>query len=154
MKKLLTTTPTSRFIFVLGFLISLTTFVHAQHFRSGYLTLINNDSILKLDSSKFKLDNSKKIDLSKKSSKKLFNLDHNLDLNEALQLNPNCSECKAASNEKPLYILDGKEIDNDTFSKLPSDKIKSILFYKGEKGILLYGQKAKDGVICITTNTE
>ncbi|SKC18162.1 M56 family metallopeptidase [Dyadobacter psychrophilus] len=52
----------------------------------------------------------------------------------------------------PLYILDGKEMENaDFLKKLPGEKIKSMDVLKGEKAEEVYGDKGKNGVIKITT---
>lgn len=52
----------------------------------------------------------------------------------------------------PLYILDGKEMENADFLKtFPSEKIKSMDVLKGSKAEEVYGDKGKNGVIKITT---
>lgn len=55
------------------------------------------------------------------------------------------------SGEKPLYILDGKEVKEKKFKAISPDEIATINVYKGEKAIEKYGKKAQDGVIEITT---
>lgn len=55
------------------------------------------------------------------------------------------------SGEKPLYILDGKEVKEKKFKAISPDEIATINVYKGEKAIEKYGKKAKDGVVEITT---
>ena len=51
----------------------------------------------------------------------------------------------------PLFILDGKEVDRDAIKDLDSDDIETMNVLKGEKAKEKYGEKAKDGVIEITT---
>lgn len=56
--------------------------------------------------------------------------------------------------EKPLVFIDGKESTRETLEKLDSDKIKEMMVLKGEKATEKYGEKAKDGVVIITTKKE
>jgi TonB-dependent SusC/RagA subfamily outer membrane receptor len=49
----------------------------------------------------------------------------------------------------PLYILDGKEILH--LENIKPDEIESISILKDKSAIVLYGDKAKNGVILITT---
>jgi hypothetical protein len=53
--------------------------------------------------------------------------------------------------EKPLYILDGKEVKEKKFKGISPDNIATINVYKGDKAVEKYGKKAKDGVVEITT---
>ena len=57
---------------------------------------------------------------------------------------------KNSSAKKPLTIVDGKETDQD-LNQSEADNIESITVLKGETGVSLYGPKAADGVILITT---
>lgn len=58
-------------------------------------------------------------------------------------------------NKKPLYILDGKEIKKDKFEDIiDNDNIKRIKVYIGDDATKKYGDKAKDGVIEITTKKK
>jgi TonB-dependent SusC/RagA subfamily outer membrane receptor len=50
-----------------------------------------------------------------------------------------------------MYIVDGKIIDTNTYSKIPENSIKNIEVLKGEKGQALYGVRATNGVIVVTT---
>ena len=54
-------------------------------------------------------------------------------------------------DKDPLYILDGKEIKKNKLEEIKPDDIESITVLKGDKVIKKYGDKAKDGVIEITT---
>ncbi len=53
-----------------------------------------------------------------------------------------------------LYIIDGKESNADEFKKLNKDRIKEISVIKGEKAVEKYGEKAKEGVIEISTEAK
>ncbi len=50
-----------------------------------------------------------------------------------------------------LYILDGEEISNKTLESLDPESIMSIEVLKGESAVTAYGQKAKNGVIVMTS---
>jgi hypothetical protein len=53
--------------------------------------------------------------------------------------------------EQPLMIVDGEEKSNMKMDDISPDDIETIEVYKGDKAIEKYGEKAKDGVIKITT---
>lgn len=57
----------------------------------------------------------------------------------------------SSSNDKPLIIIDGKETDNQNIEDIDPDNIESINVLKGKKATENYGDKAKDGVLEITT---
>ena len=50
-----------------------------------------------------------------------------------------------------LFILDGKEITKEEMEQINPDIIANVNVYKGDKAIDEYGEKAKDGVVVITT---
>lgn len=54
-------------------------------------------------------------------------------------------------NEKPLYILDGKMIEDMDFQNINPQNIESIEILKDENATKIYGEKAKNGVIVIKT---
>ncbi|MFK7750002.1 MAG: M56 family metallopeptidase [Kordia sp.] len=58
------------------------------------------------------------------------------------------------SKNKPLYIVDGKEVSNGDFTKLDSDDIESVSVLKGENATALYGEKGENGVILVTTKKK
>lgn len=60
----------------------------------------------------------------------------------------------SASNQKIVYIVDGKEISNEDFGKIHPDDIERIDILKDKKTIEKYGDKAKDGVMGITTKAK
>ncbi|WP_299362700.1 M56 family metallopeptidase [Winogradskyella sp.] len=53
--------------------------------------------------------------------------------------------------EDPLYILDGKEVSKEQFTKLNKKRIKSVTVLKDESAIEKYGDKGKNGVVIVTT---
>jgi hypothetical protein len=55
------------------------------------------------------------------------------------------------TNEKPLYILDGKEITQAEMEQIKPDSIESMNVLKGKIAIEKYGDKGKNGVIEIAT---
>ena len=62
---------------------------------------------------------------------------------------------KAIANDfkeiTPLYIVDGKEIESVNMQHLSPDDIESITVLKNQTAIKLYGEKAKNGVIVVST---
>ena len=58
------------------------------------------------------------------------------------------------SEEKPLYIIDGKEASEKAMKDLDPNEIKSMNVLKGTSAEKKYGDKAKNGVIEITTKKE
>lgn len=57
-------------------------------------------------------------------------------------------------DKSPLYIIDGKEASKEALSALSSDDVESIDVSKGEGALKKYGQKARDGVVEITTKQK
>ena len=58
------------------------------------------------------------------------------------------------SDKKPLIIVDGKEMPYKTMEDLDPNKIESMNVLKGESAEKKYGDKAKNGVIEITTKKK
>lgn len=50
-----------------------------------------------------------------------------------------------------LFLLDGKEVSTDRINELTESDISSISVLKDQKGIERYGEKARNGVIYVTT---
>ena len=59
-----------------------------------------------------------------------------------------------SSSENPLIIVDGKEVSNVELEDIDPSAIEKMEVLKGDKAIEKYGEKAKDGVIKITTKKE
>lgn len=55
---------------------------------------------------------------------------------------------------KPLYILDGKIIDEKSFRAYDSNLIKDVKVLKGASAMAKYGDKGKNGAIVITTKKK
>jgi TonB-dependent SusC/RagA subfamily outer membrane receptor len=53
--------------------------------------------------------------------------------------------------DKPLFLLDGKVISAEEMNKIDPGTIASINVIKNEDAIAIYGSRAKDGVILITS---
>lgn len=51
----------------------------------------------------------------------------------------------------PLFIVDGKQVDDDTFRKLQAENIASINVLRGAGATSIYGSRAVNGVAIITT---
>ncbi len=58
---------------------------------------------------------------------------------------------KDYNKKKPLWMVDGKKIDDYAWNTLPSDKIDKIVILKDSNTIKLYGEEAKNGVVIIST---
>ncbi|GAA4281197.1 M56 family metallopeptidase [Gaetbulibacter aestuarii] len=56
-----------------------------------------------------------------------------------------------ASGKEPLFVLDGKVVDNSEIQLLMPEDIEKINVLKGDSAIKKYGKKAEDGVVEITT---
>ncbi len=58
---------------------------------------------------------------------------------------------KSSSGPTPLYILDGKRVDEAAMSRLAPSSIESVEVVKGAAGVALYGNDAANGVVVIKT---
>ena len=56
-----------------------------------------------------------------------------------------------SDGENPLFIVDGKEIENGKMEDFDANNIEKVEVLKGDKAVEKYGEKAKNGVILITT---
>ena len=52
--------------------------------------------------------------------------------------------------EKPIYMINGKELSEFEINKIDSKNIEKMEAYKGEKATMRYGERAKNGAIVIT----
>jgi bla regulator protein BlaR1 len=57
-----------------------------------------------------------------------------------------------SQNTKPLFIIDGKKINQEKLKNLNPKKIVSVNVLKDKSAIDLYGKAAKNGVIVVQTN--
>lgn len=53
--------------------------------------------------------------------------------------------------KKTLFIIDGKEVEPKALNEINPDQISSINVIKDGTGVTIFGPKARDGVILITT---
>ena len=60
-----------------------------------------------------------------------------------------CTRSVKNGNEKPLIIINGKELPDADMSSINHENIETIEVLKGTKAIEKYGEKARDGVIII-----
>jgi TonB-dependent SusC/RagA subfamily outer membrane receptor len=58
---------------------------------------------------------------------------------------------KAGTGPAPLYILDGKRVDESTLNRIAPSTIESVEVLKGASGAALYGNDAANGVVVIKT---
>src|SRR5690554_6685253 len=58
------------------------------------------------------------------------------------------------SEQNIVYILNGKEVSYDEFQKTHPDDIESVNVSKDQKTTEKYGERAKDGVIVVTTKSK
>ncbi|NOR28191.1 MAG: TonB-dependent receptor plug domain-containing protein [Lutibacter sp.] len=58
---------------------------------------------------------------------------------------------RSSENEKPLFIIDGKETSSEEMEKIKPDSIEKVEVLKGKSATDKYGDKGNDGVILITT---
>lgn len=56
--------------------------------------------------------------------------------------------------EKPLFIVDGKEVSNDKFTKLDPDNIATVSVLKGDSATAKYGKKGENGVVIVETKKK
>ncbi len=85
---------------------------------------------------------------NKNESKKIVIRDYNGKANDG-----NTTEVIISGSEsekKPIYLLDGKEIEADIMKAIKPESIHSVNVLKGESATNKYGEKAKDGAIEIT----
>ena len=66
-------------------------------------------------------------------------------------LNSTGIEWKGLNDPIPIFIVDGKELKQNDINDLKSDEIESMSVLKGIDATNSYGEKAKNGVILITT---
>ncbi|MET3500216.1 hypothetical protein ABIC45_001807 [Mucilaginibacter rubeus] len=69
-------------------------------------------------------------------------------------LNVNGMSIMTNGDKDPLIVIDGKTSSTEAFKKLNPDKIESISILKGDDSTKKYGDKAKDGVVVITTRKK
>ena len=58
------------------------------------------------------------------------------------------------AHHHPLVVIDGKTVDFEKMKDVDPKTIESIDVHKDKSGIEKYGEKAKNGVIVITTKNK
>lgn len=58
------------------------------------------------------------------------------------------------SKNPPLYIVNGKIVDQVTAHEIDPRKIKSMHVWKGKDAVKKFGKKGKNGVVVITTKNN
>ncbi|MBA3919439.1 MAG: hypothetical protein C0516_12745 [Gemmatimonas sp.] len=58
---------------------------------------------------------------------------------------------KGSTGPTPLFILDGKRVDETAMNRLAPSSIESVEVVKGAAGVALYGNDAANGVVVIKT---
>ncbi|MEA5460344.1 TonB family protein [Arcicella sp. LKC2W] len=66
--------------------------------------------------------------------------------------NPTIKPCKDCPS--PIYMVDGKEMSDFMIKNIDAKTIEKMEVFKGEKAIMRYGEKAKNGVVVITTKKK
>lgn len=62
--------------------------------------------------------------------------------------------CNKCSTCEPLYVLNGKISTKESISKIDTKTIEKVFILKDKKAIEKYGEKAKNGVIEISTKNK
>ncbi len=68
--------------------------------------------------------------------------------------NPTRVQLQGNTSKYIVYIVDNKEMSSNDFRKIDPQNIESISVLKDQKTIEKYGDKAKDGVLVITTKAK
>lgn len=62
-----------------------------------------------------------------------------------------CGPSKSSLINGPIYVVDGRIIDSKSFSKINPNLVKELKIFKGAQATAIYGSRAVNGVIVITT---
>jgi len=89
-----------------------------------------------------------------RNENKVIIIETNNNKNKELDNNKTVTLKVTETNNNVLYIVDGKEMNNDDFRKIHPNDIESINVLKDKNKTEIYGDKAKDGVLLITTKTK
>jgi TonB-dependent SusC/RagA subfamily outer membrane receptor len=65
-----------------------------------------------------------------------------------------CTPSRSSIINQPLYVVDGEEIASGDSLNIEPKNIESITVLKDESAIKMYGEKAKNGVIIITSKKK
>jgi TonB-dependent SusC/RagA subfamily outer membrane receptor len=65
---------------------------------------------------------------------------------------PSARTVRVAGSGSPLYVIDGQVYTGDAAGRaVDSDRIANVEIVKGPRAVELYGERAADGVVIITT---
>ncbi|WP_417444396.1 M56 family metallopeptidase [Joostella sp.] len=78
-----------------------------------------------------------------------LNLNNDSNINNA-----HTHSSKIYQKEEPLYVVDGKVVDKDSFKFIEPDNIARVYVLKDEKAVDKYGDQGKNGVIEIILKSE
>lgn len=123
-------------------------FIHSENDKDGKVIIKSSGSTIWTD------DNEENVIIKSSTGKSLWTDDH--DDTIALQtIGKGKSKIFiSGDNDKALYIIDGKEVTKKDIDNLDTDSIESINVFKGEGAIKKYGEKAKNGVVEVTTKKK
>lgn len=76
------------------------------------------------------------------------------DDNGKIKIRKSNSFAFSSGKDKPLIVVDGNIVKSGSIDDMSTESIESISVLKGEKAIKKYGEKAKNGVIEITTKKK
>ena len=101
----------------------------------------------------FELETEGNLKSAKRESEESFKLpeDTKYSMNEGIIINESniaikpCKDCPS-----PIYMIYGKEISELELKKIDPNTIDKLEVFKGEKAIMRYGERAKNGAIVIT----
>lgn len=69
--------------------------------------------------------------------------------NENISSFKSCKDCPA-----PIFMLDGKEISDFIIKNIDATTIEKMEIFKGERAIMRYGERGKNGVVVITSKKK
>jgi TonB-dependent SusC/RagA subfamily outer membrane receptor len=65
-----------------------------------------------------------------------------------------CGPSRNSMADAPLYVIDGKEMAHGDSLKIAPNDIESISILKDKSAVDIYGDRAKNGVIIITSKKK
>ena len=106
----------------------------------------------------FQLDGEPKVKINKKDNEEFpklpavleFRTKDGIIINSRDTVIANKGKTTIENFEKPIYMINGKELSEFEISKIDSKNIEKMEAYKGEKATMRYGERARNGAIVIT----
>ena len=110
--------------------------------RCRYIVPINFELAKEANIKSVKYDREESYKLPENTN---YSLDEGIIINDGnIAIKP-CRDCPS-----PIYMIDGKEISEFEINKIDPKMIDKMEVFKGEKAIMRYGEKAKNGAVIIT----